>query len=57
MNKVRTEIYLTKRQRNTLQVLAKREGISMAEQVRRAIDAYLVEKESQHKAKVERTTI
>lgn len=51
MNKIRTEIYLTKRQRNTLQALAKREGISMAEQVRRAVDAYLLEKENQHKAR------
>lgn len=45
---IRTEIYLTARQKNILKALGKRRGVSIAALVRLAIDLYieLLEKEA-----------
>ena len=40
---LRTNIYLTKSEKTELQKLAKKTGLSSAELIRRAIDAYLKE--------------
>jgi hypothetical protein len=42
MPSTRTQIYLTTEQRARLDALGKREGRTLAELVRRAVDAYLV---------------
>ena len=39
----RTQIYLTEEQRQRIDALAEAEGVTMAEVVRRALDAYLEE--------------
>jgi predicted DNA-binding protein len=39
----RTQVYLTDRQRERIDALAESEGVTMAEVVRRALDAYLEE--------------
>lgn len=41
MSTVRTQIYLTDEQRARIDQVAKAEGLTMAEVVRRALDAYL----------------
>ncbi|MBM3695999.1 MAG: CopG family transcriptional regulator [Actinobacteria bacterium] len=41
MSATRTQIYLTKEQRRRIDALAEVEGVTMAEIVRRALDAYL----------------
>ena len=41
MSATRTQIYLTDEQRRRIDVLAAVEGVTMAEIVRRALDAYL----------------
>ena len=41
MSSTRTQIYLTEQQRARIDSLAEREGVSMAEIIRRALDAYL----------------
>ena len=41
MPSTRTQIYLTEAQRRSIDSLAEREGVSMAEIIRRALDAYL----------------
>ena len=41
MSATRTQIYLTDAQRELIDSLAESEGVSMAEVVRRALDAYL----------------
>jgi Arc/MetJ-type ribon-helix-helix transcriptional regulator len=41
MSATRTQIYLTDEQRELIDSLAESEGVSMAEVVRRALDAYL----------------
>jgi hypothetical protein len=43
MPATRTQIYLTEEQRRRLDALAEAEGVTMAEIVRRALDAYLDE--------------
>ncbi len=39
---VRTQVYLTEAQRQLIDEMAKAEGVTLAEVVRRALDAYLV---------------
>jgi hypothetical protein len=41
MSATRTQVYLTEEQRQQIDALASAEGITMAEVVRRALDAYL----------------
>jgi hypothetical protein len=41
MSATRTQIYLTEQQRQSIDRLAQMEGVSLAEVVRRAVDAYL----------------
>jgi metal-responsive CopG/Arc/MetJ family transcriptional regulator len=41
MSATRTQIYLTDQQRQRIDELAEAEGVTMAEIVRRALDAYL----------------
>jgi predicted DNA-binding protein len=41
MSATRTQVYLTDEQRQLIDVLADAEGVTMAEIVRRALDAYL----------------
>ena len=41
MNKERTNIYLTARQKKQLEQRSRSEGLPMAEIIRRALDAYL----------------
>lgn len=43
MSATRTQIYLTEPQRRRVDEIAEREGVTMAEIVRRALDAYLAE--------------
>ena len=43
MPAIRTQVYLTEAQRGRLDALAEAEGVTMAEIVRRALDAYLDE--------------
>lgn len=43
MPATRTQVYLTEEQRQRIDALAEAEGITMAEVVRRALDAYLDE--------------
>jgi len=42
---IRTNIYLTERQRKALKDFKEIEGLSVAEHIRRAIDTYISEKE------------
>ena len=53
MAATRTQIYLTAEQRKRLDELGKREGKSLAELVRAAIDRFLEEKEELTDAEVE----
>lgn len=41
MSSTRTQVYLTDEQREGIDAVAEREGITMAEVIRRALDAYL----------------
>ncbi|HUU61377.1 MAG TPA: CopG family transcriptional regulator [Acidimicrobiia bacterium] len=41
MSVTRTQVYLTEEQRRRIDALAEAEGVTMAEIVRRALDAYL----------------
>jgi hypothetical protein len=41
MSATRTQIYLTEEQRGRVDALAEAEGVTMAEIIRRALDAYL----------------
>lgn len=41
MSATRTQVYLTKEQRRRIDRLADREGVTLAEVVRRALDVYL----------------
>lgn len=41
MSATRTQVYLTEEQRRRIDALADAEGVTMAEIVRRALDAYL----------------
>jgi hypothetical protein len=41
MSATRTQIYLTQEQRRRVDALAEAEGVTMAEVIRRALDAYL----------------
>lgn len=43
MSATRTQIYLTDEQRSRIDALAATEGVTMAEIVRRALDAFLVD--------------
>lgn len=43
MSATRTQVYLTEEQRRQIDALAEAEGVTMAEIVRRALDAYLDE--------------
>jgi hypothetical protein len=43
MSATRTQVYLTEEQRRRIDALADAEGVTMAEIVRRALDAYLEE--------------
>lgn len=43
MSAKRTQIYLTAQQRSRIDELAASEGLTMAEVIRRALDAYLAE--------------
>ncbi|MGI8949832.1 MAG: CopG family transcriptional regulator [Ornithinimicrobium sp.] len=43
MSATRTQIYLTAQQRSRIDELAASEGLTMAEVIRRALDAYLAE--------------
>lgn len=43
MSATRTQVYLTEEQRRRIDALADAEGVTMAEIVRRALDAYLKE--------------
>ena len=43
MSATRTQIYLTEEQRRRIDALAEAEGVTMAEIVRRALDAYLAD--------------
>lgn len=43
MSATRTQIYLTKEQRQKIDRLAKSMGLTMAELIRRAVDEYLTE--------------
>jgi len=42
MSSTRTQVYLTREQRDAVDELAHGEGVTMAEIIRRAVDAYLV---------------
>jgi len=53
MASTRTQIYLTAEQRKRLDDLGKREGKSLAELIRAAIDRFLQEKEGPSDAEVE----
>lgn len=44
MSATRTQIYLTKEQRQRIDEIAQADGITLAEVVRRALDAYLATK-------------
>lgn len=44
---VRTEIYLTTRQKNILRALGKRKGVSIASLIRLAIDLYIEQLEKE----------
>lgn len=44
MSATRTQVYLTDEQRQRIDALADAEGVTMAEIVRRALDAYLNDK-------------
>ena len=41
MSATRTQVYLTEEQRRRIDALAEAEGVTMAEIIRRALDAYL----------------
>jgi Arc/MetJ-type ribon-helix-helix transcriptional regulator len=41
MSATRTQVYLTEHQRQMIDQIARAEGVSLAEVVRRALDAYL----------------
>jgi hypothetical protein len=41
MSAIRTQVYLTKEQRQRIDALAEDEGVTMAEIIRRALDFYL----------------
>ena len=41
MSAIRTQVYLTEEQRRRVDALAEADGVTMAEVVRRALDAYL----------------
>jgi hypothetical protein len=43
MAATRTQVYLTKEQRELIDQIAESEGLTMAEVVRRALEAYLVQ--------------
>jgi hypothetical protein len=43
MPATRTQVYLTAEQRRLVDALAEAEGVSLAEIVRRALDAYLID--------------
>ncbi len=45
MSATRTQVYLTDEQRQRIDALAKAEGVTMAEIVRRALDAYFTNKD------------
>jgi predicted DNA-binding protein len=49
MAKLRTNIYLTEKQKASLEKLSERTGAPVAELVRRAIDAYLVSRKRELK--------
>lgn len=44
MSATRTQVYLTAEQRRRIDELVKAEGVTLAEVVRRALDAYLTER-------------
>lgn len=43
MSATRTQVYLTEEQRRRVDALAEAEGVTLAEVVRRALDAYLAD--------------
>ncbi len=50
---VKLDIYITKKQKAILEALRKREGLSLAEHIRRAIDNYIKELKSDYEYKLE----
>jgi predicted DNA-binding protein len=56
MAATRTQVYLTERQRTELDDLRRREGKTLAELVREAVDAYLLERSHTDVAEVLRRT-
>ena len=55
MAATRTQIYLTREQRNGLDRVARREGTSLAQVVRQAVDDYLGHRESNLQAALDAT--
>ena len=45
---IRLDIFITQQQKSILNALKKRDGVPVAEQVRRAIDIYIREKKNDH---------
>jgi hypothetical protein len=55
MSATRTQVYFTEQQRQALDELAARDGKSLAEVVREAVDAYLVQSPSDPEAVLDET--
>jgi len=49
---IRTQIYITKREKNKLEIESNKTGISMAELIRRILDKYLFEKNEKNQYKI-----
>lgn len=47
-NATRLDVFIDKRQKTILEAIKKRDGIPISEQVRRAIDKYIQEKENEY---------
>ena len=55
MSALRTQVYLTERQRARIDELAAADGVTMAEVIRRALDAYLSNEMPDAASALERT--
>lgn len=55
MSATRTQVYLTAEQRERIEALRRRDGRSLAEVVRAALDAYLVEPAVEREAALDST--
>lgn len=55
MNALRTQVYLTREQRNRLDARSGREGKTLAALIREAVDEYLVDEAGQARTALEET--